>query len=46
MQMVKKWLTALDDRPGSHVDIILNIQQAHGQKMMDSPPSSKFCNFC
>ena len=31
------WPPAQYDRPGSHLEFILNIQHAHGQKMIDPP---------
>ena len=36
--MVKRWLTHHGYyRPGSHLEFFLNIQQLHGQKMIDPP---------
>ena len=33
--MVKRWWTPQYGRPGSHLDFFLEIQHAHGQKMID-----------
>ena len=35
--MVKRWLTAQNDRPGTHQEFFLKSQHAHGQKMIDPP---------
>ena len=38
--MDKRWLTPPNDRAGSHLELFLKIQHAHGQNMIDPPPSN------